>query len=73
MYRNVTRLEAEEENIRIQNGWGPKRIITENGCVTGVEFKKCVSVFDADGKFNPSYDENDIMILDENASVGGKS
>jgi hypothetical protein len=28
-----------------------------------VEFKKCVSVFDANGRFNPAYDENAIEIV----------
>ena len=39
--------EAKEENIAIQNGWGPVRVVTENGRVTGVEFHRCVSVFNA--------------------------
>lgn len=56
--------EAEEENIVINNGWGPKRILSENGKVTGIEFKKCVSVFDKDGRFNPQYDENDVMTVE---------
>lgn len=56
--------EAEEENIVINNGWGPKRILSENGKVTGIEFKKCVSVFDENGRFNPQYDENDVMIVE---------
>ncbi|MEA5077722.1 MAG: FAD-dependent oxidoreductase [Anaerolineaceae bacterium] len=55
--------EAEEEGIVVNNGWGPKRILTQNGHVTGVEFKKCLSVFDANGHFNPSYDENAIEIV----------
>ena len=38
--------EALEENIVINNSWGPTRIIEENGKVKGVEFKKCLSVFD---------------------------
>jgi len=54
--------EAKAENIRINNGWGPKRIIVENGKVTGVEFKKCVSVFD-NGKFSPKYDENEVITV----------
>jgi len=54
--------EASAEKITINNGWGPKRIITENGKVTGVEFKKCVSVFD-NGKFSPKYDENDVITV----------
>lgn len=55
--------EAEEENIVINNGWGPKRILSENGKVTGIEFKKCVSVFDENGRFNPQYDENNVMVV----------
>lgn len=54
--------EANAEKIAINNGWGPKRIVTENGKVTGVEFKKCVSVFD-NGKFSPKYDENNVITV----------
>lgn len=55
--------EAKGENICINNGWGPTRIIEENGKVTGVEFKRCLSVFDKDYKFNPKYDEKDTKII----------
>ncbi len=54
--------EAQAENIGINNGWGPKRIVVENGKVTGVEFKKCVSVFE-NGKFAPKYDENETITI----------
>ncbi len=54
---------AESEGIDIQGGWGPKEILTENGKVTGIVFKKCTSVKDADGRFNPQYDENDTMTI----------
>ena len=56
--------EAEEEGITIGNSWGPKRIITENGRVKGVEFKKCVSVFDDEGRFSPNYDETDCITVE---------
>jgi ferredoxin len=49
--------ETLAEKIDINNGWGPAKILSENGKVTGVEFKKCVSVFDKDGKFSPMYDD----------------
>jgi thioredoxin reductase/NAD-dependent dihydropyrimidine dehydrogenase PreA subunit len=48
--------EARAEGIAINNSWGPKRIVVEGGKVTGVEFQKCVSVFDADHRFNPKFD-----------------
>lgn len=56
--------EALEEDIVINNSWGPKRIISKNGKVTGIELKKCVSVFDKDKKFNPKYDENETITVD---------
>jgi NADPH-dependent glutamate synthase beta subunit-like oxidoreductase/NAD-dependent dihydropyrimidine dehydrogenase PreA subunit len=54
--------EAETEGITIHNGWGPRRIIIENGRVTGVEFKKCVSVF-KNGRFAPEYDESEVVTV----------
>lgn len=56
--------EAEEEGIKINCGWGPKEILTENGKVKGIVFKKCVSVKDETGRFNPKYDENDTMTIE---------
>ena len=56
--------EALEEDIVINNSWGPKRIISKDGKVTGIELKKCVSVFDKDKKFNPKYDENKTITVD---------
>ncbi|MCT4596918.1 MAG: FAD-dependent oxidoreductase [Vallitalea sp.] len=55
--------EALAEDIVVNNSWGPKRIIVENGHVTGVEFKKCLSVFDENGRFSPKYDENNTKIV----------
>lgn len=55
--------EAEEENVSINCGWGPKEILTENGKVTGIVLKKCVSVTDAEGRFNPQYDENETITV----------
>ena len=57
-------LEAEEENISVNGGWGPKEIISENGKVKAVVFKKCTSVKDSSGKFNPKYDENDTITVE---------
>ena len=55
--------EAEEDGVVMECGWGPKRILTEDGKVTGVEFKKCTSVFNSEGKFAPVYDEDDTMTI----------
>lgn len=55
--------ETLEEGIDINNSWGPKRIIIEDSKVIGVEFKKCISVFDKNGKFNPAYDEENVIVV----------
>lgn len=56
--------EALEENITINNSWGPKEILTAGGKVTGIVFRKCTAVRDAQGRFNPQYDENDTMTIE---------
>jgi len=56
--------EAEAEGVAIACGWGPKRILTENGKVTGVEFKLCTRVFDDEKHFAPEYDEDDTVTVE---------
>ena len=55
--------EVEEEGITIMNGWGPKEVLSENGKVTGIVFKKCVSVFNSQHRFAPVYDENETITV----------
>jgi len=55
--------EALSEDIQINNAWGPTRIISEDGKVTGVEFRKCLSVRDEHGQFNPVFDDHNRQII----------
>ena len=55
--------EALEEGIELNCGWGPKEILEEDGHVSGIVFKKCTRVFDAQGGFSPEYDENDTVTV----------
>jgi NADPH-dependent glutamate synthase beta subunit-like oxidoreductase len=48
--------EAEADGVTINPCWGPKNILQKDGCVIGIEFMRCTSVFDESGCFNPSYD-----------------
>ncbi|MGA1979815.1 MAG: FAD-dependent oxidoreductase [Sedimentisphaerales bacterium] len=50
------------EGIKIRNSWGPKQILG-NGQVTGIEFKRCTRVFDDKKRFNPAFDENDVITV----------
>ncbi len=56
--------EAKEEGIEVNCGWGPKKILTENGEVTGIVLKRCTSVKNAEGRFAPEYDENDTITVE---------
>jgi NADPH-dependent glutamate synthase beta subunit-like oxidoreductase len=55
--------EAEAEGVKVSCGWGPKEILTDDGKVTAVVLKRCVSVFDEHKKFSPKYDENDMVTV----------
>lgn len=56
--------EAREDGVKIQNGWGPKEVLTKDGKVTGIIFKKCVSVYNEEHRFAPVYDENETIMLE---------
>jgi NADH-quinone oxidoreductase subunit F len=61
--------EAIEEGIVINPSWGPKRINHSENRVTGVEFARCVSVFDDEGRFNPSFDEEARQIVEADVVI----
>ena len=52
------RSECEHEGIIIKAGWGPVKVLSENGKTTGITFKKCLSVKNSEGRFAPTYDES---------------
>ena len=56
--------EAIAEGIEINNSWGPKAFKVEDGVLKGIEFKACTSVKDANGRFNPSYDESNTQVVE---------
>ncbi len=56
---------SDEEVEETLAEWGPKEFLKDkNGKVTGVVFKKCLSVFDENHKFAPKYDENDTITVE---------
>jgi NADPH-dependent glutamate synthase beta subunit-like oxidoreductase len=61
--------EAEEEGVRIQNGWGPQKFRLEGKRLTGVSFKKCSSAMDSRGNFCPAYDEKTTMELPADTAI----
>ena len=52
------RTECEEDGIEIHAGWGQTEILAENGKCSGIRFRKCLSVRNAEGRFAPTFDDN---------------
>jgi NADPH-dependent glutamate synthase beta subunit-like oxidoreductase/NAD-dependent dihydropyrimidine dehydrogenase PreA subunit len=47
--------EAEKEGIRLHTRFGPKRIVGQDGKVTGIQLIRCSRVFDENRRFNPQF------------------
>jgi formate dehydrogenase beta subunit len=46
-----------DEGVHLMPSWGPHKILSENGQITGMELVHCVSVFDDQCVFNPCFDD----------------
>lgn len=57
-------VEGDEEGIERRNGWGPVEIRRdEAGRVTGVEFRRCLRVYDEQRRFAPVFDDSDRRVI----------
>ncbi|OPX39896.1 MAG: hypothetical protein B1H13_08785 [Desulfobacteraceae bacterium 4484_190.3] len=61
--------EAVEEGIVINPSWGPKEIMHDGRKVTGIRFVRCVSVFDMEGNFSPSFDEDAVQTVEADHAI----
>lgn len=52
------RTACEEEGINIHAGWGQTEILKKDGKCTGVKFRKCESVKNEEGRFDPKFDDS---------------
>ena len=57
------------EGVVINVSWGPKRMLGDPKKVTGVEFVRCVSVFDENDRFHPSFDEAVTKVLEADTVI----
>jgi len=56
--------EAEEEGIHRHNSLGPHQVLVdEEGLFSGIVFKRCLRVFDEEGRFSPQFDETDLWTM----------
>ena len=59
------RKEAREDGVAICPGWGPQEVLgSAEGRAKGIRMKKCLSVFDANKKFAPVFDEEQCIELE---------
>ncbi len=61
--------EAEHEGITFRPRRGPKRIVVDDGRVAGLETIGVTSVFDADGRFAPEFDDTDVELLEADTVI----
>jgi glutamate synthase (NADPH/NADH) small chain len=61
-------VEAQEEGVTVLNAYGPSAIRTTGSGsterVSGVEFTRCLSIFDEAGRFNPRFAEGDQVFVE---------
>ena len=46
------------EGIEIHDGWGQTEILAEGGKCKGIKFRKCTAVKNAEGRFDPQFDDS---------------
>jgi len=56
--------QALEEGVELLTSWGPQRVLTTGGKVSSMELVRCTSVFDVEGRFNPSFDMDTTRTID---------
>ena len=60
---------AEAEGIEFHAGWGPAAVLDGCGQVSGVEFRMCTMVSDAQQNFAPAYDETQRIRVEAEAVI----
>ncbi|MGR3174790.1 MAG: FAD-dependent oxidoreductase [Candidatus Scalindua sp.] len=60
---------AEEEGVILHPSKGPKRILVENNRVVGLETIDVKSVFDSDGRFNPTFIEGSESTISSDSVI----
>jgi ferredoxin len=61
--------QALEERITIHNSVGPKRILTRNGHVEGLEIWNVASIVDSEGRFNPQFVSGSESVIEADSII----
>jgi NADPH-dependent glutamate synthase beta subunit-like oxidoreductase len=60
---------ARSEGVKMECSWGPLTFSSRNGVVSGVEFQRCLQVYDARGVFQPTFDNCELLPLDADTVI----
>jgi NADPH-dependent glutamate synthase beta subunit-like oxidoreductase len=61
--------EGAEEGLQLHNSRGPVEIVSRDGDVAGLRTQECVAVFDENGRFNPSFNKDNIEVIDADTII----
>ncbi len=61
--------ETLHEGIILHTSLGPKSVVGKDGKVTGLETLKVISVFDEQGRFNPSFHEGSESVINADTII----
>ena len=50
--------ECKAEGVTIHDGWGQTEVVVSDGKCIGIRFRKCTSVKNAEGRFDPKFDDS---------------
>lgn len=58
------RTHCELDGIEIAAGWGQTEVFSKDGKCTGLKLRKCLSVKNSEGRFDPKFDDNDTREIE---------
>jgi len=61
--------EAEEEGIEFVSGAGPSEILVADGDVRGLVVRACTGVYEEDGTFAPTFDDDRTHVIDTDSVI----
>ncbi len=61
--------DAVREGIEFRTGVGPVRVEENDGAVSGLLVRKCLNVFDENGKFSPTFDDDSLELISASAVI----
>ncbi|MBW1697710.1 MAG: FAD-dependent oxidoreductase [Deltaproteobacteria bacterium] len=60
---------AVSEGIKLECSWGNPKFLSSHGRLTGIEFQRCVQVFDESGCFMPRFDDCQLNHLEADTAI----